>query len=288
MKTISNGDMVFIVLDSRKRWIRKAKSGEKFVCHVGGFLWDDVIGKKEFGSYIRSTPGNVVLYLFEPLPSDIVVHMQRASQIIYPEDIGLILVYSNLRPGAKVVEAGCGSGSLTSIMARFVAPHGHIYSFDIRDEAVKQARKNVASMGYSEIVSIELKDFKDLDFKEIDFVMLDMGAPWVMVKKAHEMLRNSGIICIFSPVVEQVIKNVAALKESGFADINTYELLKRTIQTKPNATRPESRMVGHTGYMTFARKAEWVEDITKSYPIEKDEDEDAEHSENDVDMSLFD
>ena len=288
MKTISNGDMVFIVLDARKRWIRKAIAGEKFMCHVGGFSWDDIIGKKEFGSYVRTTPGNVVLYLFEPLPSDITVHMQRASQIIYPEDIGLILVYSNIKPGAKVVEAGCGSGSLTSIMARYVAPHGHIYSFDIRAEAVKQAKKNVAAMGYADIVSIELKDFKELDFTDIDFVMLDMGAPWVMVKKAHEMLRLSGIICIFSPVVEQIIKNVAALKEAGFADITTYELLKRTIQTKPNATRPESRMVGHTGYMTFARKAEWVEDITKSYAVESDtENEDGEDA-TEMDMSLFD
>jgi tRNA (adenine57-N1/adenine58-N1)-methyltransferase len=249
----------------------------------------------DFGSYIRSVPCKAVLFLFEPTPADLVLHMKRASQIIYPEDIGLILVYSNIKPGSKVVEAGCGSGSLTSIMARFVSPNGHIHSYDIRDEAVKQARKNIEIMGYSDVVTIELKDFNDIEFDDVDFVMLDMGAPWEMVPKAKKILRNSGIICMFSPVVEQIIKNVQALKELGFADINTFELLKRTIQTKPNATRPESRMVGHTGYMTFARKAAIVEDITIVHDLscvgkngEGDDGENEEGGETEFDMSVFD
>ena len=254
---IQDQDLVLIFYDKRRRWIRKVEKGQEFHCDRGYFKYDDIIEKVEFGTVIKIAPNGNKIQLLKPLPSDIVTKMGRESQIIYPEDIGLILMYTGIGPGSKVVEAGCGSGSLTSIMGYYVRPSGHIYSYDIRDVAVKQALKNVKRVlgADSEVVSIELKDLiTEVHHQDIDVVMLDMATPWLAIPKAYEFLKKSGICCSFSPVVEQVIKTHAAMKQAGFMQIETYELLKRSIQVKDNATRPETRMVGHTGYISFGRK----------------------------------
>jgi tRNA (adenine57-N1/adenine58-N1)-methyltransferase len=140
---IQDQDLVYIVYDKRRRWIRKVEKGQRFQCDRGYLKFDDIIGKVEFGTVVKIEPNGNKIQLLKPLPADIVTKMGRESQIIYPEDIGLILMYTGIGPGSTVVEAGCGSGSLTSIMGYYVRPSGHIYSYDIRDVAVKQALKNV-------------------------------------------------------------------------------------------------------------------------------------------------
>ncbi|MBN2155694.1 MAG: tRNA (adenine-N1)-methyltransferase [Candidatus Lokiarchaeota archaeon] len=252
---IHDQDLVYIVYDTKKRkWLRKVSSGEQFHTDRGYLDYDDIIGR-EFGSIVLSKPYGHKFFVFKPLPSDIIINMTRASQIIYPEDIGLILIYTGINSGSIVVEAGTGSGSLTGILGKYVQPHGHIYSYDIRDSAIKQARKNMKKLGVSESVTITKADIlTEVDHEDVDVVVLDLATPWLMMEKVHSFLKNSGVVCSFSPVIEQVIKTHEALKNNHFHDINTYELLKREIRVKANATRPNSRMIGHTGYMTFARK----------------------------------
>ena len=270
--TIKDGDLIYLIYDKRRKWVRKVEADKEFHTDRGMIKFNDIIGK-DFGITITSHPYNHKFYVFKPLPSDIIVKMGRASQIIYPEDIGLILMYTGISPGSKVIEAGCGSGSLTSIMGIYVQPEGHIFSFDIREKAIKQALKNVARLGCTDAVTIELKDIMEdeLDFNEdIDTVILDMGSPWLAIPKIRKYLKNSGTICCFSPVMEQVKKNHFALEDNGFHQIATYELLKRKIQVKRKAgfeaTSPESRMVGHTGYLTFARK---LNDVVKKQRAEE-------------------
>ncbi len=275
---IRDQDLVYIVYDNKKRkWLRKVESGKQFHTDRGYLDYDDIIGK-EFGSIVLSKPYNHKFFLFKPLPSDIVVNMTRASQIIYPEDIGLILVYTGIVPGSIVVEAGTGSGSLTGILAKYVQHTGHIYSYDVRDTAIKQARKNMTKLGVSEFVTIRKGDLlTDVEHSNIDVVVLDLATPWLAIEKVHGFLKNSGVLCSFSPVIEQVIKTHEALKTNHFHDIKTFELLKREIRVKFNATRPNSRMIGHTGYITFARKLDpFVPEPNKSekekefYPMPED------------------
>jgi len=255
--SIQDQDLIYIVFDNKKRkWLRKVEAGKQFHTDRGYLNYDEIIGR-EFGSIVLSKPYGHKFFIFKPLPSDIVVNMTRASQIIYPEDIGLILIYTGIGPGSLVVEAGTGSGSLTGILGKYVQPDGHIYSYDIRDEAIRQAKKNMKKLAVEEFVTITKGDLlTDVKHEDIDVVVLDLATPWIMMEKVHGFLKNSGVVCSFSPVIEQVIKTDEALRTSNFHDIKTYELLKREIRVKFNATRPNSRMVGHTGYITFARKVD--------------------------------
>ena len=274
MKVIKDGDLVLLFHDRRKNWVKRVVKGQKFHSHLGFIDYDEIIGKP-FGDSIRTTPKEKLVWLFEPTAADLIISMKRASQIIYPEDIGLILVHSNLKPGSQVVEAGCGSGSLTSILARFVGPTGHIYSYDVREGALAQAKKNLERMGVLQNCTLEVKDIiTEVEHENIDFVMLDMGTASEAIPKVREFLRPSGMICVFSPVLEQLAKNAAALRENFFREIHSYELILREVQTRENATRPRSRMVGHTGYLTFARKVipfekEPKEEEKANQPIEK-------------------
>jgi tRNA (adenine57-N1/adenine58-N1)-methyltransferase len=254
---IKENDLVYLILDERRRWLIKVESGKEFQTHKGTIYFDDLIGKP-FGSVTFSKPiesQGYKFYLLKPLPSDYVIHMTRKTQIIYPEDAGLILIYSGIKPGSQVMEAGCGSGALTCILGSYVRPNGHVYSFDIREKSLKQASKNILNAKLSEIVSLSYGDIlnDDLKLENIDSVVLDMPQPWEAIEKVKRYLISSGSLVSFSPTIEQVKKTTTALHENGFIEINTYELLKRRYQVKENATRPEVRMIGHTGFLTFAR-----------------------------------
>ena len=263
---IKENDLIFLILDERRRWLVEVKPGDSFHTHRGIIEFDDIIGKY-FGSCVFSRPYETQgykFYILKPLPSDYILHMSRKTQIIYPEDAGLILIYSGIGPGSTVLEAGCGSGALTCILGNYVRPNGHIYSFDIKEKYINRARKNVERANLSDIVSIQYGDIIEDDFnhKNVDAIVLDMAQPWKAIDKTKSYLKLSGTIASFSPSIEQVKKTTLAMKNNGFFEIKSYELLKRKIQVKNNATHPEVRMIGHTGYITFGRK---IEDIENPY-----------------------
>jgi tRNA (adenine57-N1/adenine58-N1)-methyltransferase len=184
--------------------------------------------------------------------------MTRKTQIIYPEDAGLILIYGGISSGSKVIEAGCGSGALTCILGTYVRPDGHVYSFDNRESSLQRATKNVKKAHLEKYVSIEKADIVNdiLKLQDIDTIVLDIAQPWKAIIKVKNYLKFSGILVSFSPTIEQVKKTTFELRNNGFYEINTYELIKRTMQIKENATRPQARIIGHTGYLTFGRKVE--------------------------------
>ena len=255
---IQENDLIFLILDERRRWLLEVKPGGTFHTHRGIIDFDDIIGRK-FGTCVFSKPYETAGYKFfvlKPLPSDYILHMARKTQIIYPEDAGLILIYSGIGPGSMVIEAGSGSGALSCILGNYVRPKGHVYSYDIREKSLTRAKKNVAKANLEDFVSIRLGNIleDELNHKNFDSVVLDMPQPWQAIERVKKYLKLSGTIVSFSPTIEQVKKTTFALKENEFIEINTYELIKRRIQVKPNATRPETRMVGHSGYITFARK----------------------------------
>jgi tRNA (adenine57-N1/adenine58-N1)-methyltransferase len=233
--------------------LRQVDSTKDFHSDKGFFHFNDIIGKI-YGTTVELTPSHRLLALLKPLPSDMIMAMKRESQIIYPEDIGLILTFGGVYPGENIIEAGVGSGTVTSIMAMYVRPNGHIYTHDVRDIAIKQSTQNLSMMGVLDLCTIQKADFNtdELDAPSADFIMLDMATPWLAIPNVMGKLKSSGRICSFSPTIEQVKKVNRVLQEKGFFSIINLELMKRTLQVKPNATRPDTRMVGHTGYLTFA------------------------------------
>jgi len=272
---IKKNDLIYLILDNRRKWLVKVEEGGVFQTHKGIIKFDEIIGKP-FGSVVFSQPYETQgykFYVLKPLPSDYVIYMSRKTQIIYPEDAGLILIYSGIGPGSKVIEAGCGSGALTCILGNYVRPDGYIFSYDIREKSLKRALSNVLKANLQDFVSIQYGDIliDDLGHTNVDSVVLDMPQPWKAIERIKYYLKLSGTLVSFSPAIEQVKKTTFALQENGFYEINTYELIKRKFQVKKNATHPEVRMIGHTGYMTFGRK---IKDVRNPYREKKPKQDD--------------
>ncbi|MDI6848111.1 MAG: tRNA (adenine-N1)-methyltransferase [Candidatus Bathyarchaeia archaeon] len=251
---IREDDYVLFYLSQRKTYMVKVEKGKTFHTHKGFIKFDDLIGK-EYGSKILSSLG-VEFVALKPLLRDYIIKSMRKTQITYPKDIALIVMFSGIGPGSRVVEAGTGTGALTTALAHFVKSNGRVYSYEIREEFLKTARKNLKRAGLIDFVELKNKDVSvGIDESDVDAVILDLATPWLIVSHAYAALKPCGTIVSFSPTIDQVVKTVEALKENNFVDIETVECLMRRMQTERGKTRPQTLMTGHTGYITFARKA---------------------------------
>jgi len=252
--TINEGDHVLLYLNTKKTYLVKVEAGKSFHTHKGFVQLDNLVGK-EYGTKIKSNTGTE-FHALKPLLPDYIFKSQRKTQITYPKDVALIVMFSGIGPGSKVVEAGTGTGALTSALAHYVKPNGHVYSYEIRPEFVETARKNLQRANLFDYVELKNKDIAiGIDEKDADAVILDMATPWLVVPHAYTALKGSGTLVSFSPTIDQVVKTVEALKEKGFVDIETIECIMRRMQIELGKTRPETLMTGHTGYITFARKS---------------------------------
>jgi len=250
---IVEGVDVLLYLDKKRTFLVKV-SDRDFHTHKGVVKLGDLIGRG-YGCRIKSSKG-VEFTALKPNIKDYIFKMARGTQIIYPKDLGLILVYTGVGPGMRVVEAGTGSGALTSVLAYYVKPHGRVYSYEIRKEFIDLASRNLERMGLLDFVEIKNKDITcGIDEAEIDAVVLDMATPWLVVPHAYSALKGGGSFASFSPTIDQVVKTVKALKEHGFVYVETVECLLRGIRVEEGKTRPETLMTAHTGYLTFARKS---------------------------------
>ena len=257
--SIAVGDEVLIIYDKRRRWIRKVEAGKTFHCHKGSFNFDEIIGK-HYGIKVR-TSKSVELVIQKPTVIDFLTQMSHSSQIIYPKDAAFIVLYGGIKPGARVIEVGTGSGALTAILATYVAPNGHVFTYEVRENAYKTAKKNISRLKLDEYVTFHLKDAKNgFEEKSVDAVVLDMGDPWELVAHASKALKNSGKITIFLPTYNQIEKAVDALRQHNFEDIIGMEVLAREIQLKENAIRPVTWTVAHTGFLIFARTGNTAEE----------------------------
>ncbi|MFW9830647.1 MAG: tRNA (adenine-N1)-methyltransferase [Candidatus Thorarchaeota archaeon] len=253
MTIIRDGDQVLFYLDSRRNWLLRVEAEKSFHLHRGILQFDEVIGQK-FGSLIATSLGVRVAAL-PPLPRDRSIKMGRQTNIVYPKDAGLILLIAGIGPGSIVVEAGTGSGALTAVLGFHVAPTGHVYSYEIREDFAKTAKKSLQKAGLGNVVTIKQQDVLDgVAEKNVDAVVLDLAVPWEVVPHAYSALHGGGVIVSFSPTIEQTQRMVEALYESHFTEIMTRELIEREILVRAGKTRPATRMIGHTGYITSARK----------------------------------
>jgi tRNA (adenine57-N1/adenine58-N1)-methyltransferase len=251
---IREGEDVLLYLDRKRTFLVRVEKGKSFHTHKGFIQLDDLVGK-EYGIRTTSSMG-VEFVALKPTLRDYIFKVQRKTQISYPKDIALILIFSGAGPGSRVVEAGTGTGALTSALAFYVKPTGRVYSYEIRPEFAKMALKNLKKAGVSEYVELKNKDITEgIDEEEVDAIILDMATPWLVAPHAYSALKGSGVLVSFSPTIDQVVKTVEALEENGFLAIETVENLMRRMQIERGKTRPQTLMTGHTGYITFARKA---------------------------------
>lgn len=258
---ITEGSDVLLYLDGRRSYLVQVHSGERFHTHRGFVQFDDILGRM-FGQSVLTNLGHR-FFLLKPTVYDYVVKSLRSTQILYPKDIGLILIYSATQPGSRVVEAGTGSGALTTALANIVRPSGKVYSYDLRVEFQKKAASNLERAGLAAFVELKEGDVTmSIDEKDVDAVVLDLATPWLAIPAARSALRGGGILVSFSPTIEQVIKTVSALETEGFVDLETVECILRRIKVKAGETRPETLMIGHTGYITRGRKVE----VTRASP----------------------
>ena len=253
-ETISEGSVVLLFLDRRRSYLVRVERGKDFHTHRGFVHLGELVGK-EYGTRIKSNLG-VEFFALKPSIRDYVFKMSRRTQIVYPKDIALIVMFGDVQPGSRVAEAGTGTGALTTALAHYVKPSGRVYSYEIREEFLESAVKNLERAGVVEYVELKNQDITHgIEEKDLDTIVLDMATPWLVVPHAYSALKGSGAIVSFSPTVDQVVKTTEALKENGFVGIETVECLVRRIRTERGKTRPETLMTGHTGYITFARKA---------------------------------
>ncbi|MFX1562060.1 MAG: tRNA (adenine-N1)-methyltransferase, partial [Promethearchaeota archaeon] len=197
MTIISEGDLVLFYLDARKNWLLRVEAGKSFHLHRGILNFDDIIGK-EFGSFIKTSLGTQIAALY-PLPRDLALKMGRQTNIVYPKDTGLILLLTGIGPGSIVVEAGTGSGALTSVLGYYVRPNGHVYSYEIREDFIPEAQKNLGKAGVEDLVTIKNQDIlSGIEEKNVNAIVLDMATPWEVVPIAYEALCGGAVFTSFS------------------------------------------------------------------------------------------
>ena len=247
----------FVLLRDRRgrRYLVTLKAGGQFDSHLGAASHDDVIGKPE-GLWLSTASGHTLLVV-RPTLADYILEMPRIATVSYPKDIGVILVQGDIFPGARVLEAGTGSGGLTMALLRAVGSEGHVTSYDTRDDMTNRATQNIeAQMPGVQNLSLKSGDvYEGFTETGLDRIILDLAEPWHVIPHASEALVNGGTMLCFVPTVLQIHQLVMALKDYGTFDfIETTETLNRAWHVGARSIRPEHRMVGHTGFIISARR----------------------------------
>lgn len=249
------GDLAQLVGLTHKHFIFSLKEGGDLQTHRGVLKHDELIGK-QWGSQVFSHTG-APFFLLQPSIADILNDLPRATQILYPKDIGFILITMGIAPGQRVMEAGTGSGSMTIAMATAVGPQGQVISYEQKPDTQRLARKNLERVGLDSRVDFKLRDIKDgFDETDVDAFFLDVQNPFDYIPQVRSALKYGGFFGTLIPTFNQVEKTLYALKKNSFAFIETCEVMLRHYKSDPVRIRPTDRMVAHTGYMVFARKIE--------------------------------
>ena len=256
-----------VLLDRKDReYLARLDLKRPILIRGGKITVTEIIGLDE-GSVVRSSLNEPFL-VFRPSFPQLIPNLPRSAQIIYPKDLGPILIWADLFPGARVVEAGVGAGALSMALLRAIGDTGELVSYEIREDFAELARKNVAKYyGPVSNWSLKIGDIAtELEQKEVDRVLLDLPEPWQLVDAAWKALRPGGILLSYLPTVLQVKSLVDALRnDQRFACIETMETLMRFWHVKGTSIRPQHRMVAHTGFLTSARRlADGQKDIPRA------------------------
>jgi len=275
--TVNDGDLAQLVGLRHKSFIVRVKQGGELQTHRGVVKFDDIIGKP-WGSRIRSHMGNP-FYVLQPALGDLLKELPRNTQILYPKDIGFILVQMGIGEGQVVLEAGTGSGSLTSAMAFAVGSRGKVITYEAREEMQKLARKNISRLGLEERVDFKIRELtqeQGFDEEGVDALFLDLPNPYDYIHHARKALKMGGFFGCILPTANQVSKLLLALRQFDFAFVDVCEVLLRYYKPEPDRFRPVDRMVAHTGFLIFARPVliengdEQIDELEETDELEND------------------
>jgi tRNA (adenine57-N1/adenine58-N1)-methyltransferase len=252
-RAFAAGDRVLLVDAKRRRHLISLSAGGQFHTHAGVLEHDALIGSPE-GSTVRTTLGSKLVAV-RPTLAEYVLEMPRGAQVIYPKDLGPILILADVFPGAKVLESGVGSGALTLALLRAVGSTGLVTGYEIRDDFARRAQANVEGfLGADVPLTVEVRDiYEGIEVTDIDRVLLDLPEPWRVVKHAEQAMHTGGILLAYLPTIGQVARLREELAGSAFGMTETLEVLQRTWHVDGQSVRPDHRMVAHTGFLTHAR-----------------------------------
>ncbi|HEX6425480.1 MAG TPA: tRNA (adenine-N1)-methyltransferase [Acidimicrobiales bacterium] len=251
-RAFAAGDQVLLVDAKKRRYLVRLEAGGEFHTHAGVIAHDDLIGAAE-GSSFRSSRGAGMLAI-RPTLAEFVLKMPRGAQVIYPKDLGPILMLADIFPGARVLESGVGSGALSMTLVRAGAV---VRGYELREDFANRAVRNVATFLGDDALdryTVEQRDvYEGIDEVDLDRVVLDLPEPWRAVKHAATALHRGGLLVAYTPQITQVIQLRDELPAHGFGMMDTIEVLNRAWHIEGQSVRPDHRMVAHTGFLTAAR-----------------------------------
>ena len=262
MAVFKAGDPCLLFDRKGRRYLIELIAGAQFHYHQGLLPHDEIIGAEEGSRLLTSLRRPLVV--LRPRLADYALKMPRGAAVVYPKDVGAILVWADIRPGDLVLEAGTGSGALTMALARAVGKSGKVVSFELREDHAELAEKRIRGF-FGRIpsnVELRLGSIEEglTEFRP-DRIVLDLPEPWHCVATAARNLAPGGVYCCYVPTVPQVQTVRTALDEQHvFLDTMSFEMIMREWTIDGRSVRPNHRMVGHTGFITIARKCELADD----------------------------
>jgi tRNA (adenine57-N1/adenine58-N1)-methyltransferase catalytic subunit len=246
------GEQVLLIDSKKRNYLVTLEPGKEFHSHSGTVSHDAIVGSPEGGAF-RSSHG-MTYTVIRPTLSEYVLKMPRGAQVIYPKDLGPILLLADVFPGARVLESGVGSGALSMTMLRAGAD---IVGYELREDFASRAIKNVSGFLGEEVLGryrVEHRDcYEGISETELDRVVLDLPEPWQVVPHAVEALLPGGILVAYTPTIIQSVQLREALEASAFGMAETLEVFHRGWHIEGQSVRPDHRMVAHTGFLTHAR-----------------------------------
>jgi len=266
MRRLQNGERIHLVDHKGRQYALTLKAGDRFQYSGDTIAHDDLIGKED-GSLVTLSRGKRMVALL-PTLGEYVLKMPRGAQVIYPKDLAMITIWADIYPGARVFEAGTGSGALTMALLRAVGERGEVVSYEAREDFARTAVKNIERyLGPVLNFAMRKQDaYEGIDSDRetglFDRIVLDLPEPWRVVPHAVKALRSGGVYLSYVPTVPQAQQTVEALQRAAvFGLIETFETLLRPWNIEGRSVRPAHRMVAHSGFITVARKVEpglWV------------------------------
>lgn len=263
MKIFQSGERVHLIDKKERPYAVTLKTGEIFQHSGDRISHDDIIGKPD-GTVVQFSNGKLMVAV-HPTLAEYTLKMPRGAQVIYPKDLAVIPMWADIYPGARVFEAGVGSGALTMALLRAVGDRGCVVSYEMRKDFAATATKNIERfMGKVPNHFLQIRDaYEGIEIGEgnsswlFDRVVLDLPEPWRVVPHAARALRSGGLYLSYVPTVPQIMQTVQALEQSRvFTMVQNFETLLRTWNIKGRSVRPDHRMVAHSGFITVARKIE--------------------------------
>ena len=254
---INQNELALLIDLGEKEYVVTIKSGLQFHSNKGFIAHDAIIGRP-WGTIIYTNIGHPYLVV-QPSTSDLIRHIKRSSQVIFPKDSAHILMKMNIKPGVHVLESGCGSGGLTLALATAVGPSGHVYSQEIRADFIALTSRNMQKVGLEAYVSFIHADGRE-GFQvpdKMDAVFLDMQQPESCLAQARAVLKDGGFFGSLVPTtnqIQEILRSMAAMQgDAQFGLIEVEEVFTRGYKTVADRLRPKDRMIAHTGYLIFAR-----------------------------------